>query len=112
MTAGASSPLACGSLSGEIATQAKVYFDGKCISHSVTMADGSKKSVGVVLPATLNFGTGAPETMEVIDGACRVKLAGSADWQSFAAGQSFKVPGDSSFDIEVTQTLHYVCHFG
>ena len=27
-------------------------------------------------------------------------------------GQSFSVPGNSSFDIEVTKTLHYVCHFG
>jgi uncharacterized protein YaiE (UPF0345 family) len=24
--------------------QANVYFDGKCVSHSITLADGSKKS--------------------------------------------------------------------
>jgi len=46
-----------------VATQASVYFDGKCVSHSLTMADGSKKSVGVVLPATLVFGTAAPVIM-------------------------------------------------
>jgi len=31
---------------------------------------------------------------------------------TYAGGQSFSVPGNSSFDIEVTQTLHYICHFG
>ena len=99
-------------LSGKVGTKANVYFDGKCVSHTVELADGSKKSVGVILPASLNFGTGAPEIMELVDGACRVKLAGSGEWQSYGGGQSFSVPGNSSFDIEVTQTLHYICHFG
>lgn len=95
-----------------IQTRANVYFDGKCVSHSIELADGSKKSVGVILPAALNFNTGAPEVMEVIDGACRVRLAGSDTWTDYRGGQSFNVPGKSSFDIEVTQALHYLCHFG
>ena len=95
-----------------VATRANVYFDGKCVSHGITLADGTKKSVGVVMPSTLTFNTGAPEVMEVVDGACRVKLRGSDDWTAYGAGQSFSVAGNSSFEIEVTQTLHYVCHFG
>ncbi|HOZ65390.1 MAG TPA: pyrimidine/purine nucleoside phosphorylase, partial [Burkholderiaceae bacterium] len=47
-----------------VTTKANVYFDGKCVSHNITLADGTKKSVGVVLPATLTFNTGAPEIME------------------------------------------------
>ena len=43
-----------------VTTQANVYFDGKCVSHSVQFADGTKKSVGVILPASLTFNTGAP----------------------------------------------------
>ena len=95
-----------------VATRANVYFDGKCVSHGITLADGTKKSVGVVLPSTLTFNTGAAEVMEFVDGACRVKLRGSDNWVAYGAGQSFSVAGDSSFEIEVTQTLHYVCHFG
>jgi len=95
-----------------ISTRANVYFDGKCVSHSIELADGTKKSVGVVLPSTLRFSTGAPEVMELIDGECRVRLAGSEDWTRYVGGQSFSVPGNSAFDIEVVQTLHYVCHFG
>eukprot|EP01036_Dinobryon_divergens_P019804 gene19804-27078_t len=61
-------------------TQASVYFDGKCVSHGITLADGTKKSVGVVLPATLTFNTGAPEIMECVAGGCDYKLAGTDAW--------------------------------
>jgi len=95
-----------------VAKKANVYFDGKCVSHSLTLADGSKKSVGVILPSTLTFNTGAPEIMETVAGSCRVKLAGESEWKAYGAGQSFKVPGNSSFDIEVSgEPYHYVCHF-
>lgn len=95
-----------------VTTRANVYFDGKCVSHSVTLADGTKKSVGVILPATLTFNTGAPEIMECVAGACEYKLAGSNDWVKSSAGQKFNVPGNSSFEIRVTEAYHYICHFG
>jgi uncharacterized protein YaiE (UPF0345 family) len=95
-----------------VTTRANVYFDGKCVSHSVTLADGTKKSVGVILPATLTFNTGAPEIMECVAGACDYKLAGSNEWVKSAAGQKFNVPGNSSFEIRVTEAYHYICHFG
>ena len=70
---------------------ANVYFEGKCVSHSLTLADGTKKSVGVILPATLTFNTGAPEIMEVLQGQCSVTLAGETTSQTYGAGQSFNV---------------------
>lgn len=91
---------------------ANVYFDGKCISHTIETSDGMRKSVGVILPSTLNFSTAAPELVEIVAGRCRVRLAGADDWHDYREGQQFAVEGDSSFDIEVTETLHYVCHFG
>ncbi|HOG03595.1 MAG TPA: pyrimidine/purine nucleoside phosphorylase, partial [Accumulibacter sp.] len=36
-----------------VVKQANVYFDGKCISHTIRLADGSSKTVGVILPSTL-----------------------------------------------------------
>ena len=100
------------SIQATVRTRANVYFDGKCVSHSIELADGTKKSVGVILPSTLTFNTGAPEVMELVEGDCRVRLAGQEGWTTYAAGQSFNVPAHSSFDIEVTKPLHYVCHFG
>ncbi|WP_034294116.1 pyrimidine/purine nucleoside phosphorylase [Herbaspirillum sp. RV1423] len=89
-----------------------VYFDGKCVSHTVIFADGTKKTLGVILPSSLTFNTGAPEIMEINGGSCNVRLKGEETWKTYAAGTSFNVPGNSSFDIEVTATLDYVCHFG
>lgn len=95
-----------------VVKQANVYFDGKCVSHTVVFADGSKKSVGVIFPSQLVFNTGAPEIMEINGGVCRVRLGGEADWKTYKAGEKFSVPGNSKFDIETMETLDYVCHFG
>ncbi|HRL36778.1 MAG TPA: pyrimidine/purine nucleoside phosphorylase [Ottowia beijingensis] len=95
-----------------LTTQANVYFDGKCVSHSFTLADGTKKSVGVVLPATLTFNTGAAEIMECVGGGCEYKLAGSDEWKSSGPGEQFSIPANSSFDIRVAEQYHYICHYG
>ena len=92
--------------------QANVYFDGKCVSHSITLADGTKKSVGVILPSTLTFNTGAPEIMECVAGSCEYKLAGSEVWLKSGAGDKFNVPANSKFEIRVSEPYHYICHFG
>ena len=90
-----------------LTTKANVYFDGKCVSHSFTLADGTKKSVGVVLPATLTFGTAAAEIMECVGGSCEYKLDGSDEWKKSSAGESFQIPANSKFDIRVTEVyLH------
>ena len=100
-------------LSATVSTKANVYFDGKCVSHTVTLADGTKKSVGVVLPSQLTFKTGAPEIMECVAGSCEYKLAGSEQWVKSAAGEKFNVPGNSKFEIRVSgEPYSYICHFG
>ena len=95
-----------------ITTQASVYFDGKCVSHGITFADGTRKSVGVVMPASLTFNTGAPEIMECVAGSCDYKLAGTDVWLKSGIGEQFSIPGNSSFEIRVTEPYHYICHFG
>ncbi|MEY2810883.1 MAG: hypothetical protein RLZ66_2394 [Pseudomonadota bacterium] len=95
-----------------VTTKANVYFDGKCVSHGITYPDGTKKSVGVVLPSTLTFNTGAPEIMECVAGACEYKLQGSDAWLRSGPGEKFSIPGNASFDIRVTEAYHYICHFG
>jgi uncharacterized protein YaiE (UPF0345 family) len=95
-----------------VVKKSNIYFDGKCVSHSVILADGSKKTVGVIFPSSLTFNTGAPEIMEIVGGVCKVRLAGASEWHTYGAGQEFKVDGNTSFDIETVETLDYVCHFG
>ncbi|NDB23319.1 MAG: DUF1255 family protein [Burkholderiaceae bacterium] len=57
-----------------VGKKANVYFDGKCVSHTVTLADGTRKSVGVILPSTLRFDLTTKEVMEVVDGTAYVIL--------------------------------------
>jgi uncharacterized protein YaiE (UPF0345 family) len=91
--------------------RANVYFDGKCVSHTVTLADGTNKTVGVILPSSLTFNTGAPEIMEGVGGSCKVRLQGEGEWKTYGPGESFAVPGNSSFEISCDEPYHYVCHF-
>ena len=94
-----------------VVKKANIYFDGKCVSHTVLFADGTKKTIGVIFPSSLTFNTGAPEIMELNAGKCRIRLQGEEEWKTYEGGQSFNVPGNSSFDIETLETLDYVCHF-
>ena len=95
-----------------VTTQANVYFDGKCVSHGISFPDGTKKSVGVILPASLTFNTGAPEIMECVAGSCEYRLAGSDDWIKSLPGEKFGIGANSRFDIRVAESYHYICHFG
>ena len=95
-----------------LSKKSNVYFDGKCVSHTAMLADGTRKTVGVIFPSTLTFNTGAPETMEIVGGKCRVRLAGAESWATYEGGQQFDVAANSAFDIETLEMVDYVCHFG
>lgn len=95
-----------------VVTKANVFHEGRCVSHSITRSDGTKVSVGVILPASLTFNTGAPEIMECVAGSCEYRLDGSSEWRVSRAGEKFSIPGNSRFDIRVTEPYHYICHFG
>lgn len=93
--------------------KANVYFDGKVVSHTILGASGAKITLGLIYPGTYNFGTGAPERMDIVAGACRVRQAGESAWKDYPAGTFFTVPGDSSFDISVESGIaEYICSFG
>ncbi|MCE5200162.1 MAG: pyrimidine/purine nucleoside phosphorylase [Armatimonadota bacterium] len=93
--------------------KANVYFDGKVVSHAILFSDGSKKTFGLIYPGSYNFGTGAPEKMEIIAGSCKVKIAGKNDWKTYEAGTFFDVPGNSSYDITVDEGItEYICSYG
>jgi hypothetical protein len=93
-------------------TKANVYFDGRVVSHTVVLASGEKKTLGLIYPGSYHFGTGAPERMEIVAGACRVTLDGQTAVRDYAAGTSFDVPGKSGFTIEVkTEICEYICSY-
>lgn len=95
-----------------VTKKSAIYFDGKCVSHTVLFSDGSKKTIGVIFPSSLTFNTGAPEIMEIVAGKCKVRAAGATEWTSYEANQQFSVAANTHFDIETLETVDYVCHYG
>ncbi len=89
-----------------------VFFDGKCVSHSVLFADGTRKTVGVIMPGTLTFNVSTPELMEITSGTCRVKIGDEPAFKTYAAGDQFSVAANDKFVIEAAEVVNYVCSFG
>jgi purine/pyrimidine-nucleoside phosphorylase len=94
-----------------VVKKANVYFDGKVTSRTVLFADGTKKTLGIMLPGEYEFNTAAPEIMEIMAGEVEVLLPGAAGWQTVAVGGSFAVPADSRFVIRVSSLADYCCSF-
>jgi len=93
-------------------TKANVYFDGKVVSHSILFPDGGKRTLGLIYPGKFHFNTDKAELMEIVAGACSVKLDGQTAVTDCAAGQAFNVPANSGFDIEVKGGIcEYICSF-
>ena len=93
-------------------TKANVYFDGKVVSHTVVFADQSKKTLGLIYAGTYHFGTGSPEQMDIVAGLCSVVLDGATNQNTYSAGDSFKVPGQSGFTITVAEGIaEYICSY-
>lgn len=92
--------------------KANIYFDGKVVSHTIHLADGAKKTLGLIYPGTYHFGTDAAERMEITDGTCTVVLDGFSETSNYGADSYFDVPAKSGFTITVaTGICQYVCSF-
>ncbi len=90
---------------------ANIYFDGKVVSRTVLFDDGSKKTLGLMLPGEYTFGTEAAELMEVLAGKADILLPDQEAWQTVSAGDDFKVPADSEFSLKVVEPLDYCCSY-
>ncbi len=91
---------------------ANIYFDGKVVSHTIHLADGSRKTLGLIAPGSFYFGTAAAELMEITAGTCEVTIKDSGTTETYEAGSSFHVPANSGFDIKVSEGLcQYICSF-
>lgn len=91
--------------------KANIYFDGKVTSRTVEKADGSKVTLGIMMPGEYEFGTAEKEVIEILGGELEVMLPNSTEWQSFVAGDSFEVPADSKFQLRVHQLADYLCSY-
>ena len=94
-----------------VVKKANIYFDGKVTSRTVIFADGSKKTLGIMLPGEYEFSTGEKELMEIISGEMDVLLPGEDAWRNMSGGQSFEVAGNAKFKLKVKTLSDYCCSF-
>jgi purine/pyrimidine-nucleoside phosphorylase len=91
--------------------KANLYFNGNVSSRTVMFADGTKKTLGIILPGQYEFGTADRERMEVQAGRLNALLPGNKDWKSFEAGQSFDIPSNSKFKVSASEVTDYCCSY-
>jgi len=84
------------------------YFDGNVKSIAFQSAT-LPATVGVMEIGDYTFGTGAKEYMTVVSGNLTIKLAGTDEWKTYNAGETFEVEANSSFDVKVTVQTAYLC---
>jgi len=94
-----------------IVKEANIYFDGKVTSRSILFLDGSKKTLGVMLPGEYEFNTDQKEIIEIISGGLEVLLPGSEKWEGVEEGETFEVPAQSKFGLKIKRITDYCCSF-
>ena len=91
----------------DVDTLANVYFEGKVISRNIFLKDGSRKTLGVMLPGKYEFNTEARELMEIMSGKLNLKLQNDDEWKLIKDGMDFNIPKNSSFQAEVLELVNY-----
>lgn len=95
-----------------IGIKANVYFDGRVISRNVFFPDGTRKTLGVILPGTYEFGVGDKEIVQIVTGRAEVLLPpDKKEWVTVKKGDSFTVVRDSSYQIRCYELVEYICDY-
>ncbi len=94
-----------------VVKKANVYFDGKVTSRTILFGDGSKKTLGIMLPGEYEFSTGAKELMEILSGELEVLLPGETAWKTIKGGESFEAASNSKFKLKIKTLTDYCCSF-
>jgi purine/pyrimidine-nucleoside phosphorylase len=90
--------------------KANVYFDGKVTSRTVILQDGTKKTLGIMLPGEYEFSTSLKEEMEILAGKLEFKLT-EQDWQTIEGNGVFYVPANDTFQLKVFSVTDYCCSY-
>jgi len=94
-----------------IVKKANIYFNGNVTSRTVIFSDGSRKTLGIMLPGEYEFNTDDREIMEIISGDLKVSLPGEGGWKEIKSRGVFEVPANSKFGLIIETVTDYCCSF-
>lgn len=95
----------------DVVKKANIYFDGKVTSRTIFFENGSKKTLGIMMPGGYEFDTSKAEIMEISSGKLDIKLPNSDEWIKIIGGQSFSVPANCIFGLKVYEITDYCCSY-
>jgi len=91
--------------------EANIYFDGKVTSRAIFLADGTKQTLGVMMPGDYTFDTQEAEIMEMMSGELEIRLSGENVFRILNTPETFSVPANSSFDLKIKTVTDYCCSY-
>lgn len=84
------------------------YFEGKVKSIAFATPE-CPATLGVMAPGEYEFGTSSIEYMTVVSGKLTVLLPGETEWKTFTPFETFVVPKNSKFKLDIREESAYLC---
>jgi purine/pyrimidine-nucleoside phosphorylase len=93
-----------------IAKAANILFEGNITSRTIVLEDGSRKTLGIMLPGEYELNTVHKEIMDIQRGVLEVMLP-AQDWVKYEGPASFEIQANSKFKLRVHSLVDYCCSF-
>lgn len=93
-----------------ISKEANILYDGNITSRSITFEDGSKKTLGIMLPGEYELNTVNKEVIDINSGVLEVMLP-AEDWVEYTAPATIEIAQNSKFKLRVSSLVDYCCSF-
>ena len=93
-----------------IAKAANILFEGNITSRTIVFEDGSRKTLGIMLPGEYELNTVHKEIMDIQRGVLEVLLP-AQEWVKYEGPASFEIQANSKFKLRVHSLVDYCCSF-
>ena len=93
-----------------IEKEANILFEGNITSRSILFEDGSRKTLGIMLPGEYELNSIHEEIMEIKRGELEVMLP-AQEWKKVVGPSTFNVPANSKFKLRLHTLTEYCASF-
>ncbi len=93
-----------------IAKAANILFEGNITSRSIEFDDGSRKTLGIMLPGEYELTTIHAQIMDIQRGKLEL-LVPACDWEVYEGPVTFEIPANSKVTLKVHSLVDYCCSF-
>ena len=93
-----------------IAKAVNILFEGNITSRTIVFEDGSRKTLGIMLPGEYELNTVHKEIMDIQRGTLEIMLP-AQDWVKYEGPASFEIQANSKFKLRVHSLVDYCCSF-